>query len=116
MATKAWQKRVDEGRPHHGLGPSDYFPGNVQHLVSPIVGMLRLDQADGRTMTPENLEYVIDRLAFVLELAREEDAAEQEEVDYGWMTSRLAHPMVECKCENVVHSNPSDRACTGGER
>lgn len=71
--TQAWQKRVDEGRPHHGLGPSDYLPGNVQHLVSPLVGHLRLMERDGEALESKDMDYFIDRLMFVLELAREED-------------------------------------------
>lgn len=71
--TKAWEKRVAEGRPHHGLGADDYFPGNVQHLVSPIVGNMRLIMADGKMPTPSDIEHWVDRLAFVLEIAQEED-------------------------------------------
>lgn len=69
--TKAWEKRVAEGRPHHGLGPSDGFAGNVQHLVSPIVGHLRLLERDGQPLPVEDLEHYIDRLMFVIELAEE---------------------------------------------
>lgn len=71
--TKAWEKRVAEGRQHHGLGSTDYLPGNVQHLVSPIVGHLRLMQADGESLGPEDMEWMIDRLSFVLEIAQEAD-------------------------------------------
>lgn len=71
--TKAWQKRVDENRPHHGLGSSDYLPGNVQHLVSPIVGNMRLIMASGDTVKPSEVDFWIDRLMFVLEIAREAD-------------------------------------------
>ena len=71
--TKAWEKRVQEGRPHHGLGSSDHFPGNVQHLVSPIVGTLRLRKHHGEALTQEELDHIEDRLAFLLEIAREAD-------------------------------------------
>lgn len=71
--TRAWQKRVDNGLPHHGLGRSNYFPGNVLHLVSPLVGHLRLLEQDGKTLDAHDILHYIDRLAFVLELAWEED-------------------------------------------
>ena len=73
--TRSWRKRIAEGRPLHGLGPSTYLPGNVQHLVSPLVGMLRLQEADGETPDAEDVAHLIDRLSLVLDLAREEDEA-----------------------------------------
>lgn len=72
MATRAWQNRVDNGLPHHGMGKDEFFPGNVSHLVSPVVGILRRIQAGQTELTEDRLEYFIDRLSFVLELAREE--------------------------------------------
>lgn len=76
--TEAWRKRKASGRPDHGLGTSDYLPGNVQHLISPIVGHLRLMQRAGElTFTPEYFEHIIDRLMFVIEIAREADEKEQ---------------------------------------
>ena len=65
------------GKRDHGLGPSTYLPGNVSHLVSPIVGMLRLMERDGEAPDPEDMAYMIDRLAFVLEIAREADEEEE---------------------------------------
>lgn len=76
MATEAWEKRVQEGRPHHGLGHSEYLPDNVQHLVSPIVGMLRYRASKNEPLTESELEYIEDRLVFVLELAREAENGE----------------------------------------
>ncbi len=71
--TRAWQARVAEGRPHHGLGASTYFPGNVCHLVSPIVGHLRLMEHYGETdLDAKYLAYLIDRLSMVIELAEEQ--------------------------------------------
>lgn len=70
--TKAWRARRAEGRPLHGLGPSTYFPGNVQHLVSPLVGHLRLMERDGEALAAEDMVHYIDRLLLVLELAREQ--------------------------------------------
>lgn len=74
--TKAWRTRVEEGRPLHGLGPSEFFPGNVAHLVSPLVGELRLMERDGEALKPEKMAYYIDRLMLVLELAREQEEPE----------------------------------------
>lgn len=70
--TKAWRKRIEEDKPLHGLGPSTYFPGNVSHLVSPIVGILRIMEADGEIPDEDDFAWFIDRLTFVLELAEEE--------------------------------------------
>ena len=68
-----WQNRIAEGRPHHGLGPSTYLPGNVCHLVSPIVGHLRLMEHYGETdLDAKYLAYLIDRLSMVIELAEEQ--------------------------------------------
>lgn len=72
--TAAWRKRVEAGRDHHGLGPSTYFPGNVQHLVNPVVGILRIMEQDGEIPDADDFAYLIDTLAFVLELAEEEDS------------------------------------------
>ena len=71
--TRAWRKRVAEGRAHHGLGASTYLPGNVQHLVSPLVGMLRLREHDGELLDANDMVYMIDRLSFVLDIASEAD-------------------------------------------
>jgi len=70
--TAAWRERVESGRNAHGLGPSTELHGNVAHLVSPIVGHMRLMEADGDVPDQGDLAYWIDRLALVLELAREE--------------------------------------------
>ncbi len=70
--TESWRKRVENEQVLHGLGPSTYLPGNVCHLVSPIVGMLRLMERDGESPDAGDVAFVIDRLSFVLELAREE--------------------------------------------
>ena len=67
-----WQNRIAEGRPHHGLGPSTYLPGNVSHLVSPVVGHLRLMDEDGEVLDASDMTWIIDRLSMVLELAREQ--------------------------------------------
>jgi hypothetical protein len=75
--TKAWEKRIAEGRSGHGLGQSDYLPGNVQHLVSPIVGMLRRMERDGEIPDEDDYKFLIDRLTFVLEIAREADDKER---------------------------------------
>ena len=39
MPSKAWQDRVDSGRRHHGMGPSDYFPG-VGHAAEEFLAAL----------------------------------------------------------------------------
>lgn len=70
----AWRERVKSGKPTHGMGPSRYLPGDVQHLVSPLVGMLRLMECDGETPDAEDVEYLIDRLSFVLDIAREDSS------------------------------------------
>lgn len=62
--------RIAAGRIKHGVGPSENFPGNVCHLVSPIVGFLRLRQRDGGTV-PE-IGWMIDRLSLVLDMAQQE--------------------------------------------
>lgn len=76
--TKTWQNRIAEGRPHHGLGPSTYLPGNVSHLVSPVVGRLRLRAGLDEPLSDSDMLYIIDRLSMVLELAREQ--AEQDDL------------------------------------
>lgn len=67
------EDRIAIGRVKHGLGSSDYLPGNIQHLVSPIVGFLRLRHRDEIAPTAEDVEWMIDRLSLVLDLAREQD-------------------------------------------
>lgn len=39
-----------------------YQHGDVNHLVQPIIGMLRLRQRDGRTLTEQDVEHVIEKL------------------------------------------------------
>ena len=78
--TAAWRARVEAGLPEHGLGASLGLSGNVQHLVSPIVGMLRLQERDGERPDASDMAYIIDRLSFVLELARERDGEEGSEI------------------------------------
>ena len=65
-------ERILAGRIKHGVGSSEDFPGNVCHLVSPVVGILRLRERDGKTLTPDEMAYFIDRLSLVLDMAREE--------------------------------------------
>lgn len=72
-------ERIAQGRIDHGLGQSEYFPGNVQHLVSPIVGILRLKEADGDKVGPSTMAYMIDRLSLLLDLAVEQDEKHTEE-------------------------------------
>jgi hypothetical protein len=62
--------RIAAGRIKHGVGASEYLPGNVCHLVSPIVGTLRLRQHDGEPVP--DLGWIIDRLSLVLDMARHE--------------------------------------------
>jgi hypothetical protein len=64
--------RIAAGRVKHGVGASEYFPGNVCHLVSPIVGFLRLRQHDGQTDLASDLDWFVDRLGLVLDMARAE--------------------------------------------
>lgn len=61
-------------RARHGLGSSDCFPGNVSHLVNPIVGALRLMERDGEALSATDMEWYIDRLSLVLALAESEPA------------------------------------------
>lgn len=60
----------------HGLGVPRYLPGDVQHLVSPIVGMLRLGGPEYFTINePISSGYLLERLSLVLaitELAAED--------------------------------------------
>lgn len=63
-------QRIAAGRIEHGVGASEDFPGNVCHLVSPIVGMLRLSERDGTDLP--DLDWMIDRLSLVLDMARQE--------------------------------------------
>jgi hypothetical protein len=65
-------ERIAAGRIRHGVGSDDYLPGNVQHLVSPIVGILRLKEHNGEDIDAGLLEYVIDRLSLVLDLAQKD--------------------------------------------
>ena len=62
-------ERIAAGRTKHAVGDSDYLPGNVCHLVSPVIGRLRLDQRDGRT---PDYDWMIDRLSLVLDMSRAE--------------------------------------------
>ena len=66
------QERIKAGRAKHGVGDDPRLYANVQHLVSPIVGLLRLEQADGMQLSYGTLEYIIDRLSLVLDLAEED--------------------------------------------
>lgn len=64
--------RIAEGRVRHGVGLSPNFPGNVSHLVSPVVGFLRLRQRDNEPLTTDDFDWFIDRLGLVLDMARHE--------------------------------------------
>ena len=68
--TTEFAQRIAEGRIKHGVGLSEDFSGNVCHLVSPIVGMLRRSERDGADLP--NLDWMIDRLGLVLDMARQE--------------------------------------------
>jgi hypothetical protein len=65
-------QRILAGRAKHGVGMSSNFPGNVSHLVSPLVGTLRLRERDGETLTADEIAHYIDRLSLVLDMARQE--------------------------------------------
>ncbi|HKO27592.1 MAG TPA: hypothetical protein VJU80_09060 [Solirubrobacteraceae bacterium] len=65
-------ERIAEGRVKHGVGASEDFPGNVSHLVSPIVGTLRLRERDTVPITLGDIRWFIDRLSLVLDMARHE--------------------------------------------
>lgn len=75
---------MTEKRNAHGMTfPStpDSFPGDVQHLVSPIVGMIRYQQKypiNGIVEAKELLAYAEERLAFLLELAEDMDTQMKE--------------------------------------
>lgn len=70
-------ERIEAGRIRHGVGASEFLPGNVCHLVSPVVGFLRMRQRDSRPLTSADLEWFISRLSLVLDLAEVE--AEQKD-------------------------------------
>lgn len=63
------EDRIAAGRVTHGVGDSEDLPGNISHLVSPVVGQLRRAQRDG---TVPDLDWIIDRLSLVLDMARVE--------------------------------------------
>lgn len=65
-----------EERWRNGVGLDEYLPGNVEHLVSPIVGVLRLNQMDGRE-TPT--DWIIQRLHTVLLLTRDQIVKDNKE-------------------------------------
>lgn len=71
MAELNREDRIATGRVKHGVGQSPDLAGNVCHLVSPIVGSLRLDERDGNTPTQDEIRWMIDRLSLVLDLANE---------------------------------------------
>jgi hypothetical protein len=48
------------------------FPADVQHLVNPIIGWLRLMEADGEALEPSSMASIIERLELVVELAEGE--------------------------------------------
>lgn len=66
--------RIAEGRIKHGVGSSENFPANVCHLVSPIVGHLRLRRQDGDAIPGSDLDHIIDRLNLVIDMAYHEAA------------------------------------------
>lgn len=70
--TKAWRKRGETGQRQHGLGTSTDLAGNVSHLVSPVIGMIRAADNKGEVLTPSQIDYIVDRLRFVMELVNEE--------------------------------------------
>jgi hypothetical protein len=72
FAEKDAAARIAEGRIKHGVGQSEDFPGNVSHLVSPIVGTLRLRERDTKPITLGDIGWFIDRLSLVLDMARAE--------------------------------------------
>ncbi|MGZ6788353.1 MAG: hypothetical protein ACXVGQ_00210 [Mycobacteriaceae bacterium] len=65
-------ERIAAGRTKHGVGASEDFPGNVCHLVSPIVGLLRLRQRDGRPLPDADMAHIIDHPSLVLDMANAE--------------------------------------------
>lgn len=71
-------ERIAAGRVKHGVGASEDFPGNVCHLVSPIVGILRLRERDGEGFRADDMDHFIDRLSLVLDMARDEAARDAE--------------------------------------
>lgn len=62
--------RIARGRAKHGVGSSEDFPGNVCHLVSPIVGWMRRRERDGKPL--DDLAHTIERLSLVLDMANDE--------------------------------------------
>lgn len=53
----------------HGVGVPRNFPADVQHLVSPLVGMLRLDGPEAFFADQgKYAEYFLERLSLLLAL------------------------------------------------
>jgi hypothetical protein len=71
-----------EERGRHGVGLSDYLPGNVCHLVAPLVGHIDYYLGENKAnfkIDDEYLRHMLDRLRTVLLLAR--DQIEKDEND-----------------------------------
>lgn len=66
------EARIAAGRVKHGVGASEDFPGNVCHLVSPIVGIMRRLERDGEPLRIDDMDWMIDRLSLVLDMANDE--------------------------------------------
>lgn len=70
-----------EERQKFGVGYSVNLNGNLQHLISPIVGVMRMSVADGEPLSGELLAHTTERLAFALQLIREDEDGRGQEPD-----------------------------------
>ena len=66
----AYQERAD-----HGVGSDLYLRGNMWHLLSPIIGSMKMDLADGDLPSEKDLKHYVSRLYAVLALVDEAEGA-----------------------------------------
>lgn len=59
-------------RQKFGVGYSINLNGNLQHLISPVVGAMELAIHDEERLNQKELVYLWERLSFALQLIRED--------------------------------------------
>jgi hypothetical protein len=85
-----WRAAFKE-RVAHGVGITDNdLRGNIHHLVNPVIGLLRMDEADGKENGKAvNYEYYISRLQAVIALADEYFGKYEEQREFeAWLEER----------------------------
>lgn len=66
-------KNIDEWAREHGTQQSYTLRSNAHHLLSPVIGWMRLIEAGHMELTQDAAGYIADRLSLLIALVDNDD-------------------------------------------